>query len=133
MNGIAIAALIPTIIVVVPSTGAIGAAWIWVVLNAVYLVVTVQLMHRRLLPGDQWPWYRRDVAAPVSAALATALLARLIVPNSRSIFVQSLLLAICCLAVLLSAVAVAPIVRGWLFGTTRRWVSFAITRVGRGM
>jgi O-antigen/teichoic acid export membrane protein len=80
VNAIAVMVLIPAILWVVPIYGAIGAAWIWVVLNAGYALIGIQLMHRRLLPEEKWNWYWSDVFLPVSGALVVVLLARLFMP-----------------------------------------------------
>jgi O-antigen/teichoic acid export membrane protein len=46
--------LVPAILIVAPRYGAPGAAWVWLVLNAGYLVFNVPIMHRRLLRGELW-------------------------------------------------------------------------------
>ncbi len=68
VNAVAVVALVPAILLVVPSYGAIGAAWIWVALNAAYLTFGVYLMHRKLLPEEKRRWYLEDVAAPLCGA-----------------------------------------------------------------
>jgi O-antigen/teichoic acid export membrane protein len=68
INVVAVAILVPAILWVVPRYGAIGAAWIWVALNAGYLLFAVYFMHRRLLPGEKWRWYGQDVGLPLVAA-----------------------------------------------------------------
>jgi O-antigen/teichoic acid export membrane protein len=75
INVVAVAVLVPAILWVVPRYGAVGAALIWIALNLGYLVFSIQLMHRRLLPSEKWRWYLRDVALPLGlAALAGWLL-----------------------------------------------------------
>lgn len=80
MNLIAVLILMPAILWVTPRYGAEGAAWIWVVLNAGYLVFAIHFIHRRLLPTEKWRWYRGDVLRPGLAAVATALLCWLAEP-----------------------------------------------------
>jgi O-antigen/teichoic acid export membrane protein len=74
-NLVAVALLVPAILLVVPVAGAEGAAAIWVVLNAGYLLVVVPLMHRRILAGELGRWAAQGVALPLLAALAAGLLA----------------------------------------------------------
>ena len=54
---LAVALLVPMILWVVPRQGALGAAWVWIGLNAGYIVLNVGLMHRRLLTAEKWRWY----------------------------------------------------------------------------
>jgi O-antigen/teichoic acid export membrane protein len=79
-NAVAVAVLIPALFWAVPRYGALGAAWIWLILNAGYVAISMQLMHRRLLPAEKRRWYVEDVFLPVSGALAVMLLASLVQP-----------------------------------------------------
>jgi O-antigen/teichoic acid export membrane protein len=79
-NALAVLLLIPAIFWVVPRFGAVGAAWVWVMLNAGYVLFLVQLMHRRVLPREKLRWYGRDTALPAGAALAVVVLATLVQP-----------------------------------------------------
>lgn len=65
----AVAILVPAILWATPRYGAIGAAWAWILLNVAYLIVGIQLMHRRLLKAEKWRWYWEDVGAPLMSAL----------------------------------------------------------------
>ncbi|MBT9099541.1 oligosaccharide flippase family protein [Methylovulum psychrotolerans] len=82
VNFVAVIVLIPAIIWVVPRYGALGAAWIWVALNAGYFLVAIQLMHRRLIPKEKWHWYFADVFLPVVGAIGSTLLAQQLQPAS---------------------------------------------------
>ncbi|CAN5444744.1 polysaccharide biosynthesis protein [soil metagenome] len=77
INAVATLVLAPLVYVATGWWGMVGAAGIWALLNAIYVVIGVQLMHRRLLPGEQLRWYREDLLAPLAASLAVALPARL--------------------------------------------------------
>lgn len=81
-NVVAVVVLIPAIFWVVPKYGAIGAAWIWVVLNAGYVLIAMQFMHRRLLVREKWSWYFSDVILPASGSIGVMLLAELFQPAS---------------------------------------------------
>jgi O-antigen/teichoic acid export membrane protein len=86
MNIVAVAVLMPALIWVVPHYGVVGAAAIWALLNGFYVLVTIPLQHRRILPSAMWAWYGRDVALPLIGA-AVPLLALLplahILPATR--------------------------------------------------
>jgi O-antigen/teichoic acid export membrane protein len=71
-NLIAVAVLVPATLWVVPQYGAVGAAWIWVILNVAYCLISVQFMYRRILPQEKWRWYWRDVMIPLAASCLAA-------------------------------------------------------------
>ena len=77
-------ALVPAIAYMSTHYGAPGAASVWLLLNLCYLFITIPVMHRRLLRGDKWSWYGRDVLLPVIAASAVGLLFRLQMPSFAS-------------------------------------------------
>jgi O-antigen/teichoic acid export membrane protein len=81
-NLVAVALLIPAIFWLVPQYGAVGAAWIWVALNAGYVLISIQFMHRRLIPNEKWRWYFADVLLPVAGATGVMVLAKVFEPAS---------------------------------------------------
>jgi O-antigen/teichoic acid export membrane protein len=111
INLVAVAVLVPAIVLIVPTYGALAAAWIWVALNMGYLIIAVYLMHRRLLPLEKWRWYGQDLLAPLLAAAAAALLCRAVAPNSTNRFEEIGVLAFASVCVMLSAALVSPNVR----------------------
>jgi hypothetical protein len=80
INVVAVFILAPSIILMASLYGAVGAALIWVIFNSGLVLVGIQLMHRRLLRGEQWKWYREDVGLPLAVSLAAGLLCLLFVP-----------------------------------------------------
>lgn len=120
-NTIALAVLAPAIVLMAVHFGAIGAASIWVVLNSAYVLVVVQVMHRRLLPREKARWYVEDVGLPLAATVAVAGLARMVSPHavgeSRVVCLGVLALAA---AATLSATALAtPTTRGFVWKVLR--------------
>lgn len=69
VSAVAVAAVIPTTLLLVPRHGAIAAAWIWVGINVAYAIFYVGGMHARILRGEKWRWYLQDVLKPCAAAL----------------------------------------------------------------
>ncbi len=67
-NLVAVVVMVPLLLWAVPRFGAPAAAAIWAVINIGYLLVNVPLLHRRLLPGEMWQWYGRDIALPLVGA-----------------------------------------------------------------
>ena len=94
-NMIAVIMIIPAILWIVPRYGAVGAAWVWVVLNAGYLLIGVHFMYRRLITDQKWYWYRESVIGPLfmGATMAFGLSYVLTVPESRMDAVIFLVLA----------------------------------------
>jgi O-antigen/teichoic acid export membrane protein len=80
VNLVAVTVLIPAIFWVVPRYGAVGAARIWVVLNAGYVLFDIQLMHRKLIPREKWRWYFADVLLPMAGAMGVVLVAQKLQP-----------------------------------------------------
>jgi O-antigen/teichoic acid export membrane protein len=110
-NAVAVCLLVPAIMWTVPRYGAIGAARLWVSLNAAYLLLIVPLVHRRLLQAEKWRWYREDVLIPLSAAAVTALACRWAIPEQPGRLSEMLVLAIVSALALSSAAFAAPAVR----------------------
>ncbi len=72
LNVVAIVFLVPLMVIGVYKYGAIGGAGSWVILNIFYVLVDVQIMHRRILKGEQWKWYFEDLAVPFFTAIMVA-------------------------------------------------------------
>lgn len=83
-NMAAAVVLVPGILLIAPRYGAPGAAFVWLVLNAGYIVFNVPVMHTRLLRGELWRWYREDLAGPVAGAIAAVLVGRWLMPHGAS-------------------------------------------------
>ncbi len=128
INVAAVILLIPAIFVVVPKYGAVGAAWIWVLLNFGYLVIDIYFMHRRLLHTEKWRWYGQDLALPLIAATTVALLCRYVMPTgiSRLLEFGMLLLAAGC--AVLTAALVCPLLRPQLAKHVQAAVQHVLAR-----
>ena len=114
INTVAVVLLVPAILWLVPIYGAIAAAWVWVVLNAGYLVFNIFFMHRRLLPNEKWRWYGQDILLPIGAATAAALLCRWLMPADLGRPGELGVLIVSSGCVLIVAAVAAPIVRAEL-------------------
>src|SRR2546428_14085260 len=82
---VAVAVLVPLLLWVTSVYGGVGAAAIWVVLNAGYVLITVQVMHRRLLRGGQRRGDGEDIGVPLPAAVVTRRLRRSLVTTRDSL------------------------------------------------
>lgn len=110
-NVVAVAVLVPSILWLVPQYGAIAAGWLWVSLNAGYLISSIYFMHRRLLPTEKWRWYIQDVAIPLSAATIAAALFYQLVPNHLGKMLEFGVLMTSAGLVLIAAALAAPMGR----------------------
>ena len=121
--------LIPTLIVMVSNFGAVGAATLWAVLNAGYVLIGIQLMHRRLIPSEKWRWYLEDVSIPFLGALATAGLVRWFVdgPLSQGAMLVTVI-ALSILTLLVSAI-MTPQTRLWLFSKITAKSSYEFRKI----
>jgi len=81
INFIAVLILVPALFWVVPRFGAVGAAWVWVILNLGYILIGIQLMHCKLIPNEKWRWYIADLGLPIAASVGIILMASLFRPN----------------------------------------------------
>jgi O-antigen/teichoic acid export membrane protein len=81
LNTVAVALFIPTLVVATNRYGATGAAAAWLSVNVGYVLIGIQVLHRRLLVDEMLRWYVRDVGRPVMAALAVAGAGWIVLPD----------------------------------------------------
>lgn len=86
--------VIPMILWVTPTWGAIGAAWVWVGVCFYYVFVTTHYMYRRILRTEKWRWYAEDIMLPLGAAITIAVLCRFCVPFTSGRFESILLISL---------------------------------------
>jgi O-antigen/teichoic acid export membrane protein len=84
-NLVAVVVMLPLEYWLAKHHGMVGAASGWMILNAGYFVIQLQIMHVRLLPGEQWRWYLLDVGLPMVGVAAVLLPARILLhaPQGR--------------------------------------------------
>jgi O-antigen/teichoic acid export membrane protein len=105
-NIVAVTVFVPALIVMVSWLGAVGAALVWIGLTLGYFLIEVQLMHRRLLRGEQWKWYLVDVGLPLAVSVGLLVPLRLLLEDSWELWVKTLIIgAVAFLALLCSALA----------------------------
>lgn len=92
MNIVAVCFIVPAIFWAVPRFGAIGAAWAWLALNAGYVLIGMHFMHRRLLPGEKWRWYRDAIFKPlvIGSIVVLALRQWITLPQDRALMAPAL-------------------------------------------
>lgn len=75
-NIVALAFIVPALLVFVPKWGVMGAAGVWFGLNTCYVLINAPIMFHYLMKGEQWRWYLKDIAKPTLAALLVLIVAR---------------------------------------------------------
>ena len=81
-NLIAVALLVPAIFLVTPHYGAVGAGWVWALLNLGYITIGMHYMYKKLLPEEKWSWYWHDVIKQLISTVVIMAIAKLLTNNS---------------------------------------------------
>jgi O-antigen/teichoic acid export membrane protein len=119
-NVVAMAVLTPMIYLMSVKYGALGAAWVWLVLNLGYVVFMLRIMHRRLLPGELRSWFVVDVGTPLAAVLVTVVAWKLVFGTPVSQGMMLLNLAGVSLLAAVIALIATPQVRALVIHMLRR-------------
>jgi O-antigen/teichoic acid export membrane protein len=114
-NIIALILIVPLIIVMAMSYGAIGAAIVWLFLNIGYVFFEIPIMHRRILCKEKWRWYWQDVSVPLIAGLSLAVLGRLFFNGTTSQFGMLLYLTTISVSTLAITLISVPTMRSRLY------------------
>ncbi len=92
--------------------GVYGAAWSWLIINLIHLILVAAFTHRMLLASQRWKWYMTDVLVPTAASLSIMLLAKQFQPSDYSQRLQWLVFLIFTgLASLVLSAASTPLIR----------------------
>jgi len=127
VNFVAVCLVLPSIILVTPVYGAIGAALVWVLLNIGYVLISAQIMFRRILTSEKHQWYLKDIFMPLMPCVGVTLLFSLVFPEDSALVVQAATLFFIWFASLLFALLAAAKLRArlktLLLSYLRTWVS----------
>ncbi len=77
-NAVMVTFLIPCIVYAASKFGGIGAGWVWLGINGIYLLTWLAYVHHKLEPGLHWKWLRQDVVAILLPPIAVGILATFI-------------------------------------------------------
>jgi O-antigen/teichoic acid export membrane protein len=80
INAVAVILLVPSMILASLHYGAMGAASIWLILNAAYVFIGIHFLYSRLLVTEKWRWYGKDLFLPMLGSVVTAWLCILVQP-----------------------------------------------------
>lgn len=118
-NLVSVIVLVPLMVLFTWAYQGIGAAWVWVILNAGYFFIAIHIMHRRILSDAKWDWYRYDVGLPAAMAFAVAFAGKTMMPSG--LLPLSLALYVSTVGGLsfLAAASVSPFPRAHLLAAAR--------------
>jgi O-antigen/teichoic acid export membrane protein len=111
--------IIPLNVLMARAYGGPGASLVWVLLNVCYLL-TLPLVHRRFLKGEQGRWLFKDVLAPLAGALCVGLAARWLMPQHLARIEVFAYLNAAGLLALAGAAAFASRIRSHMLALLRR-------------
>lgn len=80
-NLVAVIVMAPSTYFVAERWGAQGAAFLWVLLNVGYFLISINIMHFRLLKNEKWNWYFGDVIKPSAAIVVPFIFSISIIDN----------------------------------------------------
>jgi O-antigen/teichoic acid export membrane protein len=115
---------VPAIWFLATSYGGVGAAAVWVGINALYIAIGVPLTHRRLLRHEMTKWFLQDIVPLLTAATLVAGLARVLITSPMSPLMT--------LAVLLVVLLAALTATASLSSHTRRYLLAELSRIRLG-
>lgn len=113
-NLVSLLLLVPLMIIFTKWYGAIGASFVWIILNVGSMFVTLPIMHRYLLTTEKWLYYIEDVGIPFFAALLPAGVLRLIVPISANLFTMTVTIVIISGITLTTTALATQVTRDWI-------------------
>lgn len=109
----------PSLLFGVTRYGADAAGWAWVVLNSIYVVFTVSIMHRRHLQGLAGRWYLRCFALPLFSLFPVAVIGKFFISMAVSRISIGLSLTAIYFVFLFVAALSLEFPRGYFFGKLR--------------
>lgn len=83
-NAALVILLIPFIIFAASKYGGIGAGYVWLIMNLLYFVAWVPVVHRKFEPGLNLKWYSQDVLLICFGVLTAGFCLNAILPYSDS-------------------------------------------------
>lgn len=120
INIVMVLLLVPALLIGVQHYGILAAAWSWLTLNVVYLLVGQALMTRRILRGHMLRWYFVDLAPPAGVAAAGAAITAWAMPADPGRLAAAAILALAAGGITALAAFASPMRRELLARLKRR-------------
>lgn len=119
-NLVGLAFLIPALLHVSTKYGAIGAAYVWLLFNIIYMIITIVVMHRLVSKIVTYRWLVSDIGQPLAASFIFFGFSYFFVDNHVNIFTATLLTSLSFICAVISAPLVKSIFTGLSIRTTSR-------------
>jgi O-antigen/teichoic acid export membrane protein len=116
INTFLVATLVPAVWYMTSHYGPVGAASIWVALNAIYILVGIPFTHRRLLRHEMARWFTEDVAPASAAVLLVTGVGRVLITSPMRPAMALVTLSFLYVVALAAGALAAPQVRSRLLG-----------------
>jgi O-antigen/teichoic acid export membrane protein len=110
-NLVLVVLLTPAIIVAAMKVGGIGAGWVWVAMNALYLIFWVGYVHSKLEPGLHGNWLISNVFVILLPTLLVGLMLSRLWPDSHSRVLDFVHVAAIASTCMLVATMASPLLR----------------------
>lgn len=108
-TAVSVVVLVPTLIVMIDNFGVIGAASIWVALNAGNVLLTLPIVHAKFLRGEYKHWLLVDFLRPTLVVLAVLGLGRFLMPDEMSMTGEAVWIALWVTASLFGGATLTPV------------------------
>jgi O-antigen/teichoic acid export membrane protein len=103
--------ILPSLLVITPAYGAMGAAYIWMMLCMGYFVVGSLLIFPKIHPINKWKWLLNDVLKPLLPSCLILVMADLLNYQARDVFERLLYIALILIAMILISTSSAALIR----------------------
>lgn len=110
-NMIIMCVIVPGVFFLAKFFGAAGAASSWIILNVMYLLIVIPVMHNRILKGERMRWIREDVVLPLSVSLVLIMGWRLFIPPPRTALPSFSYFVVMLTSTIAATVLAAPVLR----------------------
>jgi len=84
-NACAVLIIVPALVIASRFYGGAGAASVWIMLNCIYVLIYVNLLHSRILKGEARQWYA-GIIPPLVLAIGVGLLGKKLMPALTGIW-----------------------------------------------
>jgi O-antigen/teichoic acid export membrane protein len=111
INTFFIFTMVPSIFFAIKWYGPVGAAFVWVLLNGIYMAFGVPITHRRLLKGEAGRWFTQDLIPPLLAATLLAGLGRMLISTPSGTILQGAEIAIVYLLAMAASIGATKDIR----------------------
>lgn len=114
VNLVSVLLMAPLLFALTIWYGVVGASIVWVILNGGYIIISLPIMHLRLLPFEKWRWYLQDVFVPLMASITIAGSGRLLMGSQSSQFMTIFFLFIVSILTISVTAMTTQTTRAWL-------------------